>query len=108
MREEDEYDSEGEEQNKKDLRDKYDSEEYIDLLSLLLQHRDTDSGTLLHYATRVRFFVLQVIVAIIHPYFRLLIGPTEFPLMYNFNFMFLVKKKKSPANVPTKYYKKVY
>ena len=53
VREEDEYDSDGEERNKKELCDKYDSEEYIDLLSLLLQHRDTDFGTLLHYATRV-------------------------------------------------------
>ena len=53
MREEDEFDSDGEEYDKKVLRDKYDHEEYLDLLSLLLLHKDTDSGTLLHYATRV-------------------------------------------------------
>uniref|UniRef100_A0A7M5UUI9 Uncharacterized protein n=2 Tax=Clytia hemisphaerica TaxID=252671 RepID=A0A7M5UUI9_9CNID len=53
LRDEDEYDSEGEEQDKKELGHKYDKGEYVDLLSLLLLHKDTDSGTLLHYATRI-------------------------------------------------------
>ena len=49
---EDEYDSDSEESTDV-IRNKYDSGEYIDLLQLLLNHKDTDSGTLLHYATRV-------------------------------------------------------
>ena len=53
VRDDDGFDSEGEEQSKKIILQKFDSEEYIDLLSLLLKHADTDSGTLLHYATRV-------------------------------------------------------
>ena len=53
VRDDDGFDSDGEEQAKKIILQKFDSEEYIDLLSLLLKHTDTDSGTLLHYATRV-------------------------------------------------------
>ena len=53
VRDDDGFDSDGEEQSKKIILQKFDSEEYIDLLSLLLKHTDTDSGTLLHYATRV-------------------------------------------------------
>ena len=53
VREDDEFDSDGEEQDKKELEHKYDKGEYVDLLSLLLLHKDTDSGTLLHYAARV-------------------------------------------------------
>lgn len=56
MRDDDEIDSDGEEQDKKELGHKYDKGEYVDLLSLLLLHKDTDSGTLLHYATRVNYF----------------------------------------------------
>ncbi|XP_047133651.1 uncharacterized protein LOC100210082 isoform X1 [Hydra vulgaris] len=55
LREEDFYDSDGEERDKKEVTNKYDSEEYIDLLSIMLSHMDTDSGTLLHHATRMGY-----------------------------------------------------
>ena len=60
MRDDDEFDSDGEEQDKKELGHKYDKGEYVDLLSLLLLHKDTDSGTLLHYATRVSLFFIFI------------------------------------------------